>query len=271
MHSASPSSAERVPILLYHRIAEPQNAWEARLCVSPGVFKAQMRHLAARGMHACHLDQFMQWLVDGVPLPKGSFLLTFDDGFLDVYQNAFPLLNDLGWSATTFLISTLIGQSDVWCQSDNPSGAKLALMDETKIREMQSYGFSFQSHTRTHPFLTKLDDDALEHELVGAQRELEDLLGHAVPTIAYPYGRMDERVAAKTKEVGYRAAFSCKPGLNKADVDRFNLRRVEVLGHDSPVHLTRKMRFGTNVGSLKQALKYYPSKVVEKVTVKLFG
>lgn len=265
------SSANHVPVLLYHRVARPENDWEARLSVDPATFEAQMRYLATQGMRACTLSEFTTWLDESAPLARGSFLLTFDDGFLDVYENAFPILDKLGWTATIFLISTLIGQSDIWCRHENPSGKSHALMNSGQIREMQARGFSFQSHTRTHPFLPKLSDDEIENELAGAQQELEVLLGEPVSCVAYPYGRRDERVVAFTRRAGYRLGFTCKPGLNTTGSDPLGIRRVEVFGSDRPATLARKMRLGTSVGTLSEALRFYPLKLVDIVSIKLFG
>ncbi|MGB5340370.1 MAG: polysaccharide deacetylase family protein, partial [Gammaproteobacteria bacterium] len=87
-----------------------------------------MHRLAAHGRQACSLEDFFLWLAGDKELPEGSFLLTFDDGFRGVYEHAAPVLQHLGWPATVFLVSRLIGGQDVWCQTENPEGFTYPLM-----------------------------------------------------------------------------------------------------------------------------------------------
>jgi peptidoglycan/xylan/chitin deacetylase (PgdA/CDA1 family) len=263
--------ARRAVVLMYHGIAQPENDWEARLFATPERFAAHMRALARQGLHACSLDDFTAWLAGDSALSPGSFLLTFDDGFAGVHEHAFPILADLGWPATIFLVSTQIGKHDAWCCDENPSGKTHRLMDRMEIRAMSACGFSFQSHSRSHPFLTALSPECLDRELSGSRAELEDLLGRPVDYLAYPYGRVDQRVMDATRNAGYRGAFSCKAGFNRCGVDPFRLRRVEAYGDDTPTMLVRKAVHASNVGSLAQALTYYPPHVLSSLRQRLLG
>ena len=187
--------------------------------------------------------------------PMGAFLLTFDDGFLGVYEHAYPLLLELGWPATVFLVSALIGKQDEWTKTENPSGACYPLLDRDHIEEMRENGFSFHSHTRHHKDLTSLAEDALDDQLVGSKRELESILGCKVRYLAYPYGLIDARAHEATRAAGYKCAFSVQPGFNRqGNTDMFHIRRLDVFGTDSAAALARKVRFGSNDGSLKTAI-----------------
>jgi peptidoglycan/xylan/chitin deacetylase (PgdA/CDA1 family) len=249
--------AIRIPVLMYHRIGNANNAWEAKYCVSPQLFCEHMRMLASMGMRACTIDDFIDWLSEGVSLPEGSFLLTFDDGFLGIYEHAASVLKELDWPATVFLVSQLIGREDEWCSADNPSGATYPLLSLEHIHAMRTQGFSFHSHTRRHADLPTLSDAQLNDELSGSKQDLEDMLGEPVPYLAYPYGRYDERVLSVAKQAGYVAAFSVQPGFNRVDADRFRIRRLDVFGTDTPPMLVRKIKFGTNDGSIANILRYY--------------
>ncbi len=257
--------AERVLVLMYHRIGEAHNDWERRYCVSPELFAAQMERLAAKGMQACGLDDFFAWLAGDKPLPEGSFLLTFDDGFLGVYEHGAPLLRDMNWPATVFLVSQLIGKRDEWCRSQNPGGDTYPLMTQEHIEALRGMGFSFQSHTRLHADLPTLSDEQLADELGGSRRDLEALLGQPVPYLAYPYGRYDERVLNAAREAGYQAAFSVQPGFNRRDVHPYRIRRLDVFGTDTPAMLLRKMYYGANDGSWRQTLRYYGGRVKSRL------
>ncbi|ATE60923.1 polysaccharide deacetylase [Thauera sinica] len=250
---------------MYHRIGDAHNDWERKYCVSPSRFAEHMDLLRARGWHAVTLRQFLDWLDGSVELPAQSFLLTFDDGFLGVHEHAAPVLQSLGWPATVFLVSTLVGKRDTWCEAHNPSGATYPLMDAHHLRELQSCGFRFESHTRSHPDLPTLDDDALGAELAGSRAELQDLLGSPIEYLAYPFGRHDERVVQAARNVGYLAAFSTRPGFNRDGMDRFRLRRLDVFGTDTAAALSRKIRLGSNDGSVAKSLKYSANRLLARM------
>ena len=261
------SSAQRIPVLMYHRIGSAHNDWERKYCVSPETFAAHMDTLARSGWKAVSIDDFFAWLDGGTKLAEGAFLLTFDDGFLGVHDHAAPVLRRLGWPATVFLVSALIGQRDTWCATHNPDGHTYPLMDRSQILVLRDQGFSFHSHTRNHADLPTLDDDALEDQLAGAREDLAALLGGPVDYLAYPYGRYDERVLQQAQRAGYRAAFSVQPGFNRADVDRFRLRRLDVFGTDTPAQLERKITLGSNDGSLAAGIRYNAARVLARLGI----
>lgn len=253
---------------MYHRIGQAHNAWEAKYCIGPETFAAHMQGLARAGARAISLVDFISWLDGARELPKGAFLLTFDDGFLGLHEYALPVLEQLAFPAVVFLVSALTGKRDEWCRASNPSGATYPLLDRHHILEMSNYGFAFQSHTRHHANLPALDDVRLADELAGSKAELEDLLGRSVDYLAYPFGHQDDRVVKATHTAGYHAAFSVQPGFNRRDVDRFRIRRLDVFGTDTAIMLRRKIHFGTNDGSWQQGLRYYGARLMERLGVR---
>lgn len=258
-------SAERIPVLMYHRVGEARNQWERKYCVSPGMFAAHMGMLARKGQHAVSIDDFFGWLAGHRELPDGSFLLTFDDGFLGVYEHATPVLSRLDWPATVFLVSALTGKQDEWCINENPSGAAYPLLDKPQIDAMRAAGFSFHSHSRHHAELTGLSDDTLYDELAGSRAELTRLLGQDVSYLAYPYGLYDERVMAVAQAAGYQAGFSVQPGFNRRGVDPFRIRRLDVFGTDTPAMLARKVLLGSNDGSFAHSAQYLAGRVLARL------
>ncbi len=255
----------RVPVLMYHRVGPAGNTWEARYSVNPDNFAAQMRALARKGFRAVRIEDLVAWLDGGPSLPEGAFVLTFDDGFRGVRDHALPVLERLGWPCTVFLVSDLIGAEDVWTRTENPSGMTYPLLDEPEIMDMMRRNVSFHSHTRSHADLPTLDDAALADQLAGSRAALARLLGHDVAYIAYPFGRLDARVEAATRAAGYRAAFSTQPGFNRRDVNPYRIRRLDVFGTDTPGMLLRKIRFGSNDGSLAHAIRYYLGRLGQRL------
>ncbi len=250
-------AATRVPVLMYHRVGAAHNAWEARYAISPANFAAHMQTLARQGYRAVQIDALIDWLEGGPSLPEGAILVTFDDGFRGVREHALPVLERMGWPFTVFLVSDLIGGEDVWTRASNPAGVTYPLLAMDDIRDMQRRGVSFHSHTRSHPSLPSLDDAQLREQLAGSRQRLTERLGAEVRYLAYPFGHADERVAAATQAAGYRAAFSTRSGFNRRDVDRFQIRRIDVFGTDTPAMLLRKVRLGSNDGRLMYAARYY--------------
>lgn len=260
------SRSVRVPVLMYHRVGEAHNAWEARYAISAAGFSAHMRALAGAGYHPVAIDAFVAWLEGGPALPEGAFLLTFDDGFRGVREYALPVLESLQWPCTVFLVSDLIGGQDVWTRQSNPSGQTYPLLDAEDIRDMQGRGCSFHSHTRSHASLPTLDDAGLADQLAGSREALSRLLGQAVEYLAYPFGHLDERVEGAARAAGYRAVFSTQPGFNRHDVNRFRIRRLDIFGTDTPAMLLRKVHLGCNEGSLMYVARYYLERLVSRLT-----
>jgi peptidoglycan/xylan/chitin deacetylase (PgdA/CDA1 family) len=242
---------------MYHRVGPANNAWEARYAIAPELFAAHMHALHRAGHRAVTADELVDWLEGGPALAEGSIVVTFDDGFRGVRDHALPVMESLGWPFTVFLVSDLIGQDDAWTRHQNPAGVTYPLLDAAEIADMQSRGVSFHSHTRSHASLPTLDDAALAAQLAGSRASLEKLLGREVRYLAYPFGHVDDRVESATRQAGYRAAFSTRSGFNRRDVESFRIRRIDVYGTDTPGMLLRKVRFGSNNGSLAQVASYY--------------
>jgi peptidoglycan/xylan/chitin deacetylase (PgdA/CDA1 family) len=251
----SPSGS--VIVLMYHRVGPAGNAWEARYAISPDCFESHMLALARQGHRAVPLEALCEWLEGGAPLPAGAFVLTFDDGFRGVREHALPILERLRWPFTVFLVTDLVGGEDVWTRASNPDRVTYPLLNAEEILDMQRRGVGFHSHTCSHASLPGLDDSQLMRELGESRTALQHLLGRPVNFLAYPFGHVDERVAAAARSAGYRAAVSTQPGFNRQDVDRFHIRRIDVFGTDTTSMLLRKVRLGTNDGTFSNLAHYY--------------
>lgn len=252
------ATAVRVPVLMYHRVGIPHHAGDRTYCIEPARFAFHMRALADAGKRPIAVEDFLRWLEHGYPVPyAGAFVLTFDDGYAGLHEHAWPLLRELGWPATVFLVAGLIDDHDRWMQAPGVSRPLTPLLGVEQISEMASGGWSFHSHSMNHRSLTALTGDQLTEELAGSRERLRALLGQPVDCLAYPYGHHDSQVVAAARAAGYRAAFSVQPGFNRRDVDRYRIRRLDVFGQDSPRELLRKIRFGSNDGSFATIGRYY--------------
>jgi peptidoglycan/xylan/chitin deacetylase (PgdA/CDA1 family) len=196
--SRGPIPRRAPPVLLYHRIARTTRAEDpGRFAVSPAAFASQMAGLARAGFRVRPLAEIDRWSGG-----REAFL-SFDDGYLDNYTEAFPILSRHGFSATIFVVTAHVGATSAW------NGA-VPLLSWSHMDEMARHGFSFQSHTRTHAVLTRCDDARAREELAGSRRELEDRLGRPVDEIAYPHGHYDDRVLRLAAEAGYRTGWAAR-------------------------------------------------------------
>ncbi len=149
-------------------------------------------------------------------------LLTFDDGFESIAQNAIPQVQARGWGAVVFLISGFVGRDDSW--DVRVLGGSRPLLNWSEVRALASAGIVFGSHSRTHRDLTALSSVRLRAELCDSKREIEDQVGQPVTLLSYPFGRHSERVRDAAREAGYDAAF-CVSG---ATGDRYAIPRVNM-------------------------------------------
>lgn len=250
------SHAQRLPVLMYHRVGPVDGPWERSMCVEASRFREHMQALRDAGYWAVTLAECLDWLDGWHVLPPKAFLLTFDDGYRGVHDLAAPVLADLAWPATLFLVAGKIGGTDDWGQACPPRGRAYPLVDWSEIRALQRAGWDFGSHSVTHADLPTLPAHSLTQELQNSRAILEDGLMAPVTTLAYPFGRFNEAVAQAAQDAGYRAAFSTRSGFNRPGQACFGLHRLDVTGADSASVLRRKIAVGSNDGSIHKLARY---------------
>ena len=211
------------PVLCYHRIGGPLELGVTR--VGRSVFARQMTALARAGWRTLSLDQFSKPLTSHLsPL---TFLLTFDDGYASLAEHAYPILVDLGFTATTFLITDYVGKTNDW--DVRYTWSRLPHLTWRQIEQWRARGFHFASHGATHRRLTWLAGEEVATELGRSREQLVERLGPDGGTaIAYPFGAVDERVVECARAAGYELGFA---GV-KGNGDRLHLSRVPVYTWD---------------------------------------
>jgi peptidoglycan/xylan/chitin deacetylase (PgdA/CDA1 family) len=194
-----------LPVLLYHRVAPRPDHDPWGNFVGPRAFESHLRWLRAWGYRSVTLSAVADSLEGGRPLPRRAVAITFDDGYLDTYEYAFPLLQRYGFGAAVFLVSDAVGGDSSF---DAGSGYEPApMLGWDQIQEMASAGVEFGSHTCSHPdSLSELDDDRLRVELESSRRAIEALLDAPADLFSYPHSRLDGRVEAAVAAAGYRLA-----------------------------------------------------------------
>jgi peptidoglycan/xylan/chitin deacetylase (PgdA/CDA1 family) len=165
-----------------------------------------MRALARWGWKALTLSEFEQRLQRGVVPSCNQFLLTFDDGYASLAEHVYPVLADLGFTATTFVITDYVGGTNTW--DVRYTWQRLRHLDWPEIQRWKARGFAFASHGAAHRRLTWLDDAAAADELGRSREALVSRLGaDAGRAIAYPFGAVDKRIERLAGAAGYGLGF----------------------------------------------------------------
>jgi peptidoglycan/xylan/chitin deacetylase (PgdA/CDA1 family) len=214
--------------LMYHAVESPPLFHSLRgLYVEPALLERQLRELAGAGVKLLSLTA---WAGER-PATGRQAVVTFDDAFLDLRENALPVLAKLGVSATTYVVAEKIGGTNAW---DAGGGAQLCpLMDRADLLAWQNAGQEIGSHGMTHCHLTRISIERARAEIFDSKRKLEDLSGRAVLHFCYPYGDCNAAIRDLVGEAGYATATTTEPGLNNADADPLLLRRY-LASHRKP-------------------------------------
>jgi len=226
-------------VLLYHRIGPVKlSSHVAGQYVSPRVLRWGLDGLRNRGWQCVSLGRCVE-LGRGEADEGDNFAITFDDGYLSVYERACPVLAERNMTATIYVVVDLLGGINEW---DKRAGdTEEPVMSARQARELADAGFEIGSHTLTHPHLPGLDDDRLHAEIADSKHKLEDLIGREVTSFSYPYGNFDARVLAATAAAGYKNAVSTKLGAVVPGAGLFEIPRVNVRWNGFGWQLRRKI------------------------------
>ena len=212
----------RVPILMYHYVSAnpryPDDPVRTRLSVTPAAFAAQLRYLRKAGYTTITLDDLVRALRDHARLPPKPVILTFDDGYQDFFDNAFPLLKRFDDRATVYIITGKVGHAGYMTWKELRALSASPLM-------------TIGAHTRTHPDLARLTARRSWDELAGSKADLEARLGTTVRHLSYPSGEYSPATIEQAAAIGFETAVTTHEGLDeRADV-LLTLDRVRINGY----------------------------------------
>ncbi|MEI8120576.1 MAG: polysaccharide deacetylase family protein [bacterium] len=222
----------RIPILMYHKIG---NAEDSPWWVATRDFENHLKGLRAEGYRSIlpsDLVAHMRW---GWPLPTKPVIITFDDGYLNILENAEPLLKQTGFRGVCYLITGRVGDSPL----TRTAYEGIPTLTWPEVRAMQARGsVVFGGHSRSHANLRALADP--RDEIVGCYRDLRKRGGFAPEGFCYPYGQYGEATLACVSRSRFTTAVTCEDGI--ATTGRTNLLelpRVSVMGGWHRFHAER--------------------------------
>ncbi|MBQ9478065.1 MAG: polysaccharide deacetylase family protein [Selenomonadaceae bacterium] len=205
------ANGAKVLVLNYHQVGTRFNP----LTMPIDLFDEQMAYLVNAGYVSITPQELYDGICGVATLPPKPVLITFDDGYIDNFDNAFPILLKYGLKATIFVVP---GFTDV----------NVGYLTWNQLREMEENGITIQSHTLNHRALEELPDDEIRAELLNSKLMLEENLGHPIDFLAYPTGTYNLHIASIAQDVGYKAAFTIKYGNVDRGSNVFALERVPI-------------------------------------------
>jgi peptidoglycan/xylan/chitin deacetylase (PgdA/CDA1 family) len=211
----------RVSILMYHSISDSPGPTN----IAPETFRDQIETLAACGYRAIPLEALVAWQTGEADLPARSIVITFDDGFADFAECAFPILADHGYTATVFLPTGKIGGSEDWDGAHGTSARKL--MTWSQIIDLTQANVDFGGHSVNHVDLTRLPVEALQREIRQCRDHIEQRTGRTPVAFAPPYGRSGQRERDEIQKC-FKLAVGTRLERTNPHSERYDLPRIEM-------------------------------------------
>lgn len=205
------------PVLMYHSV-NPKQVAGRMLTVSVETFQRQMRFLKERHYNVVPLEELAALVREKKKIPRNTLAITFDDGYVDNYTYAFPILKKYNLPATLFIIVNEVGRP----QNDR--------LDWAQIKEMRDSGLVvIGSHTLGPEPLTKIKSEtAVKNEIFESKKILENKLAGRVNSFSYPEGRFNEKIRQLVVDAGYTQAVVTSPGKKFPGDDVFLLKRLRI-------------------------------------------
>jgi peptidoglycan/xylan/chitin deacetylase (PgdA/CDA1 family) len=205
LHTSDASAAATrqifAPVLIYHHVKPllpSDDAIERGLTVLPSHFEAQLRYLRTSEYHVITAGQLVRHLRTGSSLPANPVVLSFDDGYADMFSQVYGRLLRAHMKGTFFIVPSFLGTP--------------RYLSWRQVEIMAAHGMDIEAHTMTHPDLTRISPRSVRWQLTEARRELRARLHRVVNVLAYPYGAYSPQVVAAVARAGYQAAFTTQQG-----------------------------------------------------------
>jgi len=225
----------QIPVLNYHKIELNNDIGITSR--HPADFRRDMEYLAQNSYHSITFKDIKTCN----DLPENPVIITFDDGYASVYEQAYPVLTEFDFNAVVFIPSAYIGGYNDW---DVQFGSqKYRHLSKQQIIELHKNGFEIAAHGKRHIPFTALDTNQLKSELCESKYTLEKIIGSPVITLCYPFGQFNRRVIERVREAGYQYAMaSLYIGKQPEEYFPLALRRFNVYRFDSSKKIAQKLK-----------------------------
>ena len=239
-----------IPILMYHSVGRAVlKKSDTFLNVSTDSFRRQMRVLDRLGFRARRFEEAVEAIRCGYSLPRRTCVITFDDSYRCVLENAAPVLAERGFPGTLFAVSSWCDQPD---RTDlHAKGIGIPAMSWEELISLKEKGWEVGGHTRSHCRLDILEDGDAYEEIMQGKEVCEAQLGTSLKTFCYPFGSLNEKTAGLLQRAGFRGACTTRSGLAKPHADPFLLPRVKIGYRDGVYGLLYRMLVRPSLPNLR--------------------
>jgi peptidoglycan/xylan/chitin deacetylase (PgdA/CDA1 family) len=246
-------------ILGLHRVGfPPQNAKIRGLFISPKLLEFQLSMIKKMGYRFVTLNQAMK------DSSGKNAVITFDDGYADNINHAFPIMQKFEAPATAFVITNDIGKKNVvW----NEAGEKLPsdLMDWDSLRFLQNQGWEIGSHAHEHIHLANYDKKKQTETISKSLTLIKENLGYEPVSFAYPYGSYNKTTKEILRNLGIKFAVTTNPSKMANETDLLELSRCSFGGRKYHHYVKSLLKLQKAVGS-KQILQTIPKQVTTLIS-----
>lgn len=250
-----------MPVIMYHRVIKDESEKGVHgTYVTVEQFEEQMKYLKKKGYETVTFkDLLNNRYKQRFDKDKKWIMLTFDDGYKDNYENAFPILKKYQFKGIIYVLDGI--EYNKW-DVDNPGNPekRFTLMNQEELLEMQNYGIEFGGHTSTHPRLAELSTEQVKSEIINSKSNIEKIIGKELLSFAYPYGSLNEEVKRIPQEAGYKFAVATDSGSIVFSDDLFEIRRIGIFPTNNLFNFKRKVSGKYNFIKVKREEKSYGKK-----------
>ena len=243
-----------VPVVMYHRVInKSENEGIHGTYIYENIFREHLKYLKDNNFSVITFEDLnnIGWR-NRFDKNKKYIIITFDDGYVDNYELAFPILKEFNFKATIFLM----GESSYNEWDVKADGEKsFPLMSVEMIKEMQDYGIEFGAHTFNHPKLNKLSNDEIKHQIVDVKKPLEEKIGREIITFAYPYGILNDYAKKMVEEASYTFGVATDSGSVCLSDDLYQIRRIAIFPNTNLFSFKRKVKGNYNFIKIKRENK----------------
>lgn len=237
----------KIPILMYHSISTQATRRFRAFTLAPTLFAAHLRYLREQGYTFLSIAGLA-----GSELPEKPIILTFDDGFLDFYTKALPLLLQYNATASLFIPTRYLDGTSLWLQALGEGRRPLVSQDQ--LIEIANAGVDCGAHTHSHCHLDTVSTARGQQEVNRSKEILEQILRRPVTSFAYPYGHYHMQARQWVMDAGFQAACAVRHAISHRDDDPFALARVTITDRTDVPRLAALLR-DFPLASSKERLK----------------
>ena len=219
----------QMPILRYRHISPQLEGATVGYNMTPEHFEKQLQYLSDHNFYSATWEDWEKAKTTGSLLPGKPILITFDGGYIDFFNYAWPLLKRYGFKATVFLVAARIGTTNIWERADSP---EVPLLGWSELCQLRDDGVEFGSLGTTYQPLSLLSPTEIVEEALRSKCIIEQRLGIPVKAFAYPYGDFDPVVQDLIAACGYTYGLSYLSGINDLNDSLLALRRIDLMPID---------------------------------------